>query len=67
MSQNDRSIRPEVFYKTANLKKIAKFARKHLCWSHGFDKLAGFFSNFIRKTPVLVLRREFDEIFQNIL
>ena len=36
-----RSIRPEVFCKKGVLRNFAKFARKHLCQSLFFNKVAG--------------------------
>ena len=56
MSQNSKRICPEVFYKTANLKHFAKFARQHLYRRLCFDRFAVFINNFIKKTPALVLK-----------
>ena len=37
-----RSSRPDVFCKIGALRNFAKFAGKHLCQSHFFNKIAGF-------------------------
>ena len=42
-SENDRSSRPEVFYKKGVLKNFAKLTGKYLCQSLFFNKAAGNF------------------------
>ena len=50
-----KSSRPEVFCKKGALKNFTKFARKHLCQSLCFNKVAGLakilvnFAKFLRK------------------
>ena len=40
--QNNRSIRPEVFWKKGILRNLAKFTGKHMCQSLFFNKKTFF-------------------------
>ena len=44
-----RNSRPEVFCKKDGLRNFSKFARKHLCQSLFFNKVAGQACNFFKK------------------
>ena len=51
LSYSERSSRPEVFCTKGFLKNFAKFAGKHLCQSHFFNKVADFRpANLLKKT-----------------
>ena len=56
-----RIIRPEVFYKTDNLKLFLKFTGKHLYWKLFFNKISSLAYNFITKRL-----QHRCEIFKNI-
>ena len=62
----NRSSRPERFYKIGVLKNFAKFTGKNLCQSCVFNKVVGLVCNFINKeTLTQVFSCEFCEIFKN--
>ena len=63
---NNRSSRPEVFWKKGVLRNFAKFTGKHLYQSLFVNKVAGLTCNFIKKESLAqVFSCEFCKIFKN--
>ena len=66
LSYSERSSHPEVFCTKDFLKNFAKFAGKHLCQSHFFNKVADFRpANLLKKTLWHRFPCGFCKIFKN--